>query len=96
MANQQWMLTVIKLIFAGAGIVAVVYFVLVPLWRMLRTRPDIDLNIPDYTLLDDEEGEELQIPVGGQKPDRTQMLELARSDPRRTAVILSRWIRSHK
>jgi flagellar biosynthesis/type III secretory pathway M-ring protein FliF/YscJ len=90
------MLGVIKLIFAGVGIVALVAFVLVPLWRMLRTKPDLDRIIPDYTLLDEEEEEELQIPVGRQKPDRTQLLNMARSDPRKTAMILSRWLRDRK
>ena len=95
MANQQFMLGLIKLIFAGLGIGALVLFVLLPLWRILRTKPDVEMMIPDYTLLDEEE-EELQIPLGQQQPDRTELLNLARSDPRKTALIVSSWLRSKK
>ena len=40
-----------------------------------------------------EEDEEIQIPVDGEKPDRGTMLEEARADPNKTAMMVSRWLK---
>ena len=97
--SRDWVLFSIKLIFAFGGIVALVAFVIVPLWRMLRTGPDPDVLNPYAKLPDlDEEEEELDIPVGGDQrmPGRAELLELARKDPRLTATLVSNWLKEKK
>ena len=99
MASRDWILTAVKLIFAAGGVLAIVAFVIVPLWRMLRTGPDPDALNP-YAKLPEpgEEEEELEIPVGGDQrmPGRAELVEMARRDPRRTATLVSKWLRERK
>lgn len=87
-----------KLVFAFGGVIALVAFVIVPLWRMLKTGPDPDVLNPYAKLPLPEEEPELEIPVGGdgKKLDRSQLLELARKDPRAAATLVSQWLREKK
>jgi len=96
--SREWVLTSVKLIFAFGGIVAIVAFVIVPLWRMLRTGPDPDALNPYAKLPDLEEEEELEVPIGGDSrlPARSDLLEMARKDPRLTATMVSNWLKEKK
>lgn len=86
----------IRLVFTAAAIVAVVVFVLRPLWRMLRAKPDMDLHVPDFTA--QLEGEELEIPADAEAglPERRELVERARSDPRSTALLVQRWLKERR
>lgn len=96
--SHDSILIAVKLIFAAGGLLAVVAFVIVPLWRMLRTGPDPDVLNPYARLPEPDEEEELEIPIGGDKrmPSRTELMELARNDPRLTATTISNWLKEKK
>lgn len=98
MESKEWVILAVKLIFAFAGLGALVAFVIVPLWRMLKTGPDPDVLNPYAKLPLPEEEPELNIPVGGEakKPDRSKMVDLARSDPRAAASLVQQWLREKK
>lgn len=94
MESQESVITIIKLAFTLLIVVAMVLFVVVPLIRHWRNRPDMDLLVPTYDLEDDPQEEELQIPTGvGSMPDRAGLLDMAREDPQRTAMLVAKWIR---
>lgn len=95
MASQDAVLAIIKLLFAGLAIVALVAFVIVPLVRRLRAGPDPAAYMPTYDLAE-EDIDELQIPVGGAKPDRAAMINMVRDDPRRAAMMVSKWLRTKR
>jgi hypothetical protein len=42
------------------------------------------------------EEDELEIPSENAKPDRTTMIEQVRADPRKTAVMISQWLKQKK
>ena len=97
MTAQDWLLVGIKTFFVLAALVAVVAYVLRPLWRQLREPPDLPDMSPRYDL--PEEEDELQVPAGEEgegKPERHQVMEMARSDPRRTAMLLSQWLKEKR
>jgi flagellar biosynthesis/type III secretory pathway M-ring protein FliF/YscJ len=98
MSSQEWIVTIVKLFFAAGGVVAIVAFVIVPLVRMLRTGPDAELLDPYSKLPESVEGEELEIPVGGEKRklERGDLVAFARRDPRLAATLVSRWLRERK
>ncbi len=95
MASQAAILAIIKLLFAGLAVAALVAFVIVPLVRRLRTGPDPANFMPSYEL-PEEELDELEIPVGGAKPDRAAMINMVRDDPRRAAMMVSQWLRTKR
>ena len=93
MSGSDWTLFAIKAVFVTAAVVAVVAYVILPIVRVLSQKP----HLPEYQtsewLPDDlEEEAELQIPQGG-KPNNHSILEEARNDPRRTAALISAWMR---
>lgn len=98
MESQDSVLTFIKLGFALLIVVAMGLFVVLPLIRHWRNRPDMELLVPTYDLEDDPQDEELQIPTGvtGSMPDRAGLLDLVREDPQRTAMLVARWIRDKR
>ena len=87
----------IKMIFAFLILLGVALFLVRPVVRMWRDKPDIDMLIPDYSAMM-EEGEELEIPTDGDagKPDRAHMVQQARNDPRVTATLVQRWLKEKK
>ena len=87
----------IKLIFAFLILLGVVLFLVRPVVRMWRDRPDIDLLMPDYSGLAEEQ-EELEIPTDEDagKPDRTSMIRKAQEDPRTTATLVQQWLKQKK
>ena len=95
MTPNDWILAALKGFFAVAGLIAVVVYVLVPLWRKLRSGPDPDILNPQFVEPEEELEGELQIPVGGEgkTPDRATIIESARQDPRMTANMITRWLR---
>ena len=83
----------IKLAFSLAAVILVLVVVVRPIVRMLRTKPDFLETFQQMAQLPIEEDEEIQIPVDGEKPDRGTMLEEARADPNKTAMMVSRWLK---
>jgi flagellar biosynthesis/type III secretory pathway M-ring protein FliF/YscJ len=100
MPSEASIVVVIKLLFAVLSVAALVAFVIRPLLRMIRTGPDADVLNP-YAKLPppgEEEEAELEIPTGGdrEKPDRAEILDMARKDPREVATLIQRWLREKK
>jgi flagellar biosynthesis/type III secretory pathway M-ring protein FliF/YscJ len=87
----------IRLLFAGLALAAVVAFLLPPLVRMFRNKPQMELSIPDYTQLL-EEKEALSLDEDGQekKPDRASLIAKARADPHRTAMLVRSWLKEKR
>jgi flagellar biosynthesis/type III secretory pathway M-ring protein FliF/YscJ len=89
----------VKILFAAVAVIAAVAVVVLPLLRMIRTGPDPDVLNPYAKLpAPDEEGAELEIPLGGDRkpPSRAEMIEMARKDPRQVATLVSKWLREKK
>jgi flagellar biosynthesis/type III secretory pathway M-ring protein FliF/YscJ len=94
--SQEAVVWMLRLLFALVALVVVAVTILRPLWRMLRTRPDVDLLTPDFTA--GLEGEELEIPGEAEDgtPDRGAIIDKARADPRQTAVLVQRWLKERR
>ena len=86
----------IKLAFSLAAVILILVVVVRPVVRMLRTKPDFLDAFQQMNQMPIEEDEEFQIPVDGAKPDRMTMLEEARADPNKTAMMVSRWLKDKK
>jgi flagellar biosynthesis/type III secretory pathway M-ring protein FliF/YscJ len=95
--SQEAVLLTIKLLFAGASLAIVAIFVVRPVVRMLREKPDIDLLMPDFNQLG-EDADELEIPLDpeGRSVDRSEMIQSARDNPQDTALMVQRWLRDRK
>ena len=93
---QDWVLVLIRGVFSLAALVAIYSVVVQPLLRLLRKTPDMEMRMPDYGSMLEEE--ELEIPTDARagKPDRAAMLNEIRKDPRQTALLVSRWLKERK
>ena len=87
----------IKLFFSFLIVIGVALFLLRPMFRVWRDKPDMDLLMPDFSSAM-EEGEELEIPTDEEAgvPERTKIIDQARSDPRTTAVLVQNWLKERK
>jgi flagellar biosynthesis/type III secretory pathway M-ring protein FliF/YscJ len=86
----------IKLAFSLAAVILILVVVVRPVVRMLRTKPEFLDAFQQMNQMPIEEDEEFQIPVDGEKPDRMTMLDEARADPNKTAMMVSRWLKDKK
>lgn len=86
----------IKLVFSLVAVVLILFVVVRPIWRMLRTKPEILDSLSTLAQMPLEEDGELEIPTGDDKPDRLGMIDSARSDPARTARLVSQWLKERK
>ena len=86
----------VKLAFSLAAVVLIIFFVLRPIWRMLRTKPELADTFAQISQMPIEEDMELEIPTGDEKPDRLGLIQEARSDPTRTARLVSQWLKDRK
>ena len=95
MTSNDLILFSLKAFFAAVGLFAVIFFVLLPLWRVLRTGPDPDILNPQYLEPEEDVDSELEIPTGGERktPERGEIIEAAKQDPRMTATLISKWLR---
>jgi flagellar biosynthesis/type III secretory pathway M-ring protein FliF/YscJ len=94
--SQAALLLLVRWLFALVAVVAIVAFVVRPLLRLLRQKPDVDLMTPDYgSMLD---GEELEIPTEKEAGDfdRNAAIAAARADPQATALAVQRWLKQRK
>ena len=94
--SQDSVLLLLRLLFATVSVVVVAVFVVRPILRVLRQKPDLDLLIPDYTQA--LEGEELEIPqeIEQGMPNRADVIAEARADPQKTAMLVQRWLKQRK
>ena len=98
MGSQEGLILAIKLAFAVAAVVLLVAVVLIPIFRTLSARPDY----LDYYFNIHEEEQEFELPEEGEnpegeeKPDTQAMVDKARSDPRKTAALISQWIKERR
>ena len=98
MNNLENLLLSIKLFFLGAAVVLMVRYMVIPMWRNLRTPPEGLDFLRGFSTMESEDGfEELEIPLGEEdKPSKSKMLDAARTDPQRTAAMVSRWLKQKK
>lgn len=94
--SQDSVLLLLRLLFATVSEIVVAVFVVRPILRVLRQKPDFDLLIPDYTQA--LEGEELEIPqeIEQGTPNRADLIAEARADPQKTAMLVQRWLKQRK
>lgn len=94
--SQELLLTLLRWLFAGAALVAVAVYVVRPVVRMLREKPDADLLTPSWE--DKLEGDELEIPTDPEDADfdRTAAIRKAREDPQQVALLVQNWLRQRK
>lgn len=86
----------IKLAFSLVAVVLILLVIVRPIWRMLATKPEILDTLNQVAQLPIEEDAELEIPTEDEKPDRLSMIQSARDDPARTAMLVSRWLKDRK
>ena len=86
----------IKLAFALVAVVLILVVIVRPVWRMLATKPDFIDSLTQMEQFPIEEDAELEIPTEGEKPDRLSMIQNAKDDPARTAMLVSQWLKDRK
>jgi hypothetical protein len=86
-------LDLVRWAFAVAAVVLMVKYVALPVWRILRHKPEGSLQVPDYRNL--VEGAELEIPTPDESKayDRGSAVKAARADPHATAQQVRRWLK---
>lgn len=88
------MLLLLRWVFAGVAVVLVIAYVVRPVLRMVREKPDVDLMTPDYTSMQDDE---LEIPAEeDQEFNRHAAIDQARKDPQATAMMVQKWLKQRK
>ena len=98
MDSQEGLILAIKLVFAVAAVVLLVAVVLIPIFRTLSAKPDY----LDFSFNIREEEQEFELLEGGEKPEGEEkptiqtMVDKARSDPRKTAALISQWIKDKR
>ncbi len=95
MTSQDWVIVAVKLVFTVVAVLLMIFFVVLPILRTLRSKPDFFEFTPTFDRFEEEE-EEIEIPTGDGKPDNRAIIDEARSKPRETAVLIQRWIREKK
>src|SRR5262245_41719421 len=97
MTTEESILLLVKTLFALLALGAVGWFVVLPIWRMLRRTEDVELVLKPF---EPPPEEELQIPVDGfntgKKLSRQELIDELRADPRRTALLLQSALRDKK
>lgn len=90
--TQEKILLLIKGVFALAALVALAWWVVRPVFKVLRTHHEP--SIPSFNPAQMEE-QELEIPsaVGEGKPDRQKIIAMMREDPTRSAQYISQMLR---
>ena len=98
MSGTEWTIFSIKAAFSLATVVVVAVYIILPIIRVLNTKHEIPGYEKQDFLPEDLIGEdELQIPQASDgKPSRQAILEMARSDPRQTAMLLTAWLKERK
>ena len=94
--SQDAVVWTLRLLFAGLALGAVALFVVIPMVRLLRQKPDISLLTPDFASQLEEE--ELEIPTDCQPgmPDRQELVRQLKKDPRQAALMIQSWLKQRK
>jgi len=96
MSGQDFALFGLKLTFSFAAVILIVVYMVLPIIRALRTRPDILDSLNQFEISSGMD-EELEIPTEQEgPPPRESIIEEARSDPRRAARMVSQWLKDRK
>lgn len=96
MSGQEVTILGLKAMFVLAAVFLVGYYLVRPIVKSLRTRPDFLDSMMQFDISGDMEEEELQIPSESEKPGRATMIENARADPRQAAAMVSQWLKDKK
>jgi len=93
--SQTAVLMLVRWLFAGLAVAALVLYIVRPLLRMVRHRPDVSFEIPDFTQRIEEE--ELELPNAEEAGfDRNAAITQARADPRATALRVQQWLKEKR
>ncbi len=93
--SQTAVLMLLRWFFASLAVLAIALYIVRPLLRMVRHKPDVSFSIPDYTQTLDEE--ELEIPSEEEAGfDRNAAITQARADPRATAMLVQQWLKQKR
>src|SRR5262249_3355047 len=94
MTTEESILLLVKTLFAALTLGALAWFVVLPIWRMLRRTEDVEMVMKPF---EPPPEEELQIPVDGfntgKKLSRQELIDEFRADPQRTAMLLQSALR---
>jgi hypothetical protein len=97
MTSEASILLVVKTLFALLALGATFWFVVLPIWRMLRRMEEVEMVMKPF---EPPPEEELQIPVDGlntgKKLSRNELIEELRADPQRTAMLMRDMLREKK
>jgi len=93
--SQTAVLMLVRWLFAGLAVAALVLYIVRPLLRIVRRKPDVAFEIPDYTQIIEEE--ELELPNAEEAGfDRNAAITRARADPRATALRVQQWLKQKR
>lgn len=98
-ARYKFIIDLVRYVVVGLVIVLMVFMVIRPMVQKLSAKPeDLDLLMGLPTTIGELEGEELEIPTEKDTgiPPRDKIIEIAKSDPLKTASLVRTWLREKK
>ncbi len=96
MSGQETTILGLKVLFTLAAIFLIVFYLVRPIIKTLRARPDFLDSLNRFDINTELEEEELQIPSEAEGPGREAIIETARGDSRRTAAMVSQWLKDKR
>ena len=97
--RYKFIVDLVRYVVVGLIIIMMVFLVIRPMVQKLSAKPeDLDLLMGLPTTIGELEGEELEIPTEKDTgiPARDKIIEIARSDPLKTASLVRTWLREKK
>ena len=98
-ARYKFIVDLVRYVVVGLIILMMVFMVIRPMVQKLSAKPeDLDLLMGLPTTIGELEGEELEIPTEKDTgiPPRDKIIEIAKSDPLKTASLIRTWLREKK
>ncbi len=98
-ARYRFIVDLVRYVVVGMIIIMMVFMVIRPMVQKLSAKPeDLDLLMGLPTTIGELEGEELEIPTEKDTgiPPRDKIIEIAKSDPLKTASLVRTWLREKK
>ena len=93
MTTYEPILTSVKFAFALLAVLAILWAVVRPIWKMLTRKEDVEDLLRPY---EPPLREEIQVPTlaeGPEKPSREAMMARLKADPHQTAMMLRNLMR---
>lgn len=98
-ARYKFIGNLVRYFLVGLVLILMVFMVIRPMVQKLSAKPeDLDLLMGLPTTIGELEGEELEIPTEKDTgiPPRDKIIEIAKSDPLKTAALIRTWLREKK